>query len=284
MPRTDKITEGVVTEIEFYPGYSFLINYLSSGVTGIYRKPHRHRFYEMIWVKEGSGTHTIDFVEHPLTAGRIYLIMPGQIHQWNDNRLKGYVIQFTDSLLDKPYRSAILQDARLFRTHASEPFVTPTDTATKTLNQLADLMLCEYEQAAPDWNMVRPLLSAFLYELCRVGRNEEEHLGHPNYERLEVLGSLIEANYMREMSSAFYADAMNLTTKGLNRITRDLIGKTVLQMVHDRIILEAKRDLSLSQDSVKTISYRLGFDDPSYFARFFRREVGETPNEFRRNS
>ena len=119
MRKADKVTEGAITEIEFYPGYLFLIDYLNKGVSGIYRKPHRHRFHEMVWIEEGEGSHTIDFIDYPLIAGRIYLITPGQIHQWKRNRMKGYVIQFTDSLLEKTYREVVLQGAHLFRTDGS---------------------------------------------------------------------------------------------------------------------------------------------------------------------
>ena len=139
----------------------------------------------------------------------------------------------------------------------------------------------EYAAQTPDWNMIRPLLSAFLYELSRIGRSTKKNLGHLHYGRLESLRALIEANYTTETSSAFYASALNVTAKRLNIITRELVGRTVTQMVHDRIILEAKREISLSQDSVKQIAYRLGFEDPSYFTRFFRCEVGVAPNVFR---
>lgn len=281
MTTVDKIVEGAITEIEFYPGYPFMIDRLTDGVSGVFRQPHRHRFHEMIWVQEGQGVHSIDFVAYPLTPGRIYPITPGQIHQWHENDVRGYVIQFADSLLDKVYRELVLPSTHLFITDGSEPYVALSEGSTATLSQLAALMLEECDRESPDWNMVRPLLSAFLYELSRTGCRKRANLGRPHHERLDKLKALIELNYMSQASVEFYAASLHITGKRLNEITRELVGKTVVQMVHDRITLEAKRELSLSQDSVKTIAHRLGFKDPSYFGRFFRREAGMAPRTFR---
>ena len=281
MPTADRIIEGAITEIEFLPGYQFMIDRLTRDVSGVYLRPHRHRFYEMVWVTSGDGTHTIDFVQYPLVRDRVYLITPGQIHQWHENRMRGYIIQFSDSLLDKIYRELILQGADLFRTDGSEPFVALSGASVANLKGLAAVMSSEYAAESPDWDMIRPLLSAFLYELSRIGRNTRKNLRHPHYARLEKLRGLIEGNYHSQSSVGFYASALNITGKHLNDITRELLGTTVLQMVHDRITLEAKRDLSLTQDSVKEIAYRLSFDDPSYFGRFFRRDTGVSPIQFR---
>lgn len=277
----NKIHEGDVVEIEFNTGSMFMIDNLVGKIPELYLRPHRHRFYEMVWIEGGRGAHIIDFSIYPLKPNRIYLIAPGQIHQWKDSNIKAYVIQFTDALLDKTYRDLVLQGTKLFTAGGGQPFIELSDGIAQRLAVFARLMEEEYQGKAIDWNMIRPLLSAFLYELTRLKRNGNDMLGHPQYARLRKLRELIEDNYLVEKSVEFYAAQINLSSKRLNEVTRGIIGKTVSQMVHERLILEAKRDLSLTQDSVKTICYRLGFDDPSYFGRFFLRETGQSPNAFR---
>ena len=77
---------------------------------------------------------------------------------------------------------------------------------------------------------------------------------------------------------------MNLSPKRLNEITRKMLGKTITQLIHDRILLEAKRELIFSGRSIKEISYELGFEDPAYFSRFFKKQSGFSPTHFRKKN
>ncbi|OMH26620.1 AraC family transcriptional regulator [Motiliproteus sp. MSK22-1] len=275
------VNEGDITEIGLADDALFMIDEKRGEIPELYRNPHRHRFYEMIWIRGGNGAHVIDFIDYVFETDRLYLITPGQVHQWRTCDIQATVIVFSEALLDRAYREMLLQGARLFRMTDSPPFLDLDTAVSKRLSQLSGLMFSEYARKPVDTTMVRPLLSAFLYELARLERHGEQVLGNPHYKRLSRMTELIDAHYHEHRSVEFYAQQLHITSKRLNEVTREIIGKSVSQMVHDRVILEAKRDLSLSQDSVKTISYRLGFQDPSYFGRFFRRQVGQSPNAFR---
>ncbi|MEH6478407.1 MAG: AraC family transcriptional regulator, partial [Sneathiella sp.] len=266
---------------EFGAGTLFMIDEKRGPVAELYQNPHRHSFYEMIWVQAGQGSHNIDFIHHEFRPGRLYLIAPGQIHQWSESNIHCYMLTFSEALLDKAYREMLLQGANLFLARGSVSYIDLTGSVARRLQQLISLMQEEYERDQVDWNLIRPLISAFLYELARLDKQTDERLGHRHHGRVDHLTKLIETYYQEHNSVEFYASHLNITSKRLNEICRDMLGKSVSQMIHERLTLEAKRDLSLSQDSVKTISYRLGFQDPSYFGRFFLREVGQSPNSFR---
>ena len=92
---------------------------------------------------------------------------------------------------------------------------------------------------------------------------------------------LVEENYAREHTVKDYARRMNVTTKTLTLYVKECSSSTPLELINSRIILEAKRLLRYSVLSVKEIAFRLGFDDPSYFVKFFKRNVKQSPADFR---
>ena len=99
--------------------------------------------------------------------------------------------------------------------------------------------------------------------------------------RVGQLVELIDQHYKQEKKCEFYASKLALTSKRLNEIVKAERGKTVTQLIHDRIMLEANRDLVFSAKTIKTIAFELGFDDPAYFSRFYRKQMSESPAEFR---
>ncbi|WDE13380.1 helix-turn-helix domain-containing protein [Thalassomonas haliotis] len=282
-------SEDEINQFKFQPEENFIIDDISHSLTGVFLQPHRHHFYEIVWIFEGSGSHFIDCEKYSLQPGRIYLIKPGQIHQWQKTAsVNGVILLFSDALLDSTYGEMLTKNASLFSTNSERPYFTLSRQDADKLKSLASLMKDEYSQENSDWHFIRPLLSAFLYYLLRLGRknNELSHLPQSTQaqnERLGKLLALIDSEYIRYKSVEYYADKLNITSKRLNEITKMSLGKTVGQMLHERTILEAKRYLSLSENSVKTIAHKLGFEDPSYFSRFFYRETLMSPTVFRKS-
>jgi len=272
---------GEIREIQLDDKAPFEMFRVRAGIDDAYHDQQRHRFYQMIWVEDGGGGHEVDFTRYPLSANRIYVIAPGQVHQWHDNDFRGRVILFNETLLGAGARERLLFGSGLFNAPVAAPFVdigpeTPADLAT-----LIDLIEREYRSETTDWDLVRPLLTAFIHLLIRIAKSGSPLAGHRQSERIARLLTLIDEHHIVERSPEFYAEQLKLSAKRINQIARQFLGRTIVQLVHDRLVLEARRDLSLSARDVKSIGHRLGFDDASYFSRFFRRETGYTPNEFR---
>jgi AraC family transcriptional activator of pobA len=93
---------------------------------------------------------------------------------------------------------------------------------------------------------------------------------------------LVEAHYREHLSVEDFAARLNVSSLQLNQLCRALSGQTALQVVHQRLLLEARRNLLYTRMSIGQLSDSLGFTDPTYFARFFKRLSGQTPNGYRR--
>jgi AraC-like DNA-binding protein len=100
-------------------------------------------------------------------------------------------------------------------------------------------------------------------------------------EKLKQLEFLIDLNFKIEKSPVQYASWMNMTSKHLNRIVQNSVGKTTSTMIIERVLLEAKRLLSNSHKNINEIAEDLGFEEQGYFSRTFKKITGETPSEFK---
>ncbi len=94
---------------------------------------------------------------------------------------------------------------------------------------------------------------------------------------------LLEKHIATNKQVANYTDMMNLSPYQLNEITKSSIGKTASEMINEHILLETKRYLLATPNQIKDIADQLGFEDPSYFIRFFKKHTGQSPQEFRNN-
>ena len=100
-------------------------------------------------------------------------------------------------------------------------------------------------------------------------------------ERIEELYELIANNISKHKQVAQYAKMLNLSLFQLNAITKASLGKTCSELINEQIILEAKRHLLATSSQVNQIAYHLGYEDASYFIRYFRKYTGYTPEAFR---
>ena len=92
---------------------------------------------------------------------------------------------------------------------------------------------------------------------------------------------LVEEHFHKERLLAFYADKLAMTVDRLNDHVRRATGVTAGHLIRQRVLTEAKRQLVFTSQPIHEIAYDLAFSDPSHFARFFRKQTGTTPHEFR---
>ena len=272
---------GVLPEIDLGARRLFEIVSVDHGIPEWVRDPHRHRYYELVWVRSGEGVHEIDFVDCQLAPDLLYVIAPGQIHQWHDHDFAGHVLLFAQALLDRDTSHRLKFGSGLTMRPDTPPVISLDAASVTDIQPLWDLLKREYGSDRPDWHQVKPLLAALVAALAQIARRQMGLGLHRYAERIETLLRLVDKHFLEHRSTAFYAGELGISAKRLNQITRQVTGRTVLQTLHDRLLLEARRDLALTPRSVKAIGHRLGFEDASYFTRFFRTHTGDTPHAFR---
>lgn len=233
---------------------------------------HLHGFYEIIWFEEGSGTHFIDFSQYPIVPGSVFFISPGQIHSFDlKHDQKGIVLKICTELFDDFVGEAY--------------FVIP-ESCNAGLSQL--FRAIEEELPKTDSLGHREALKA-LVKLLVINIKRGNENGSPNalsplrpsHKAFLKFRQLIEENYCRLHTVKDYASRLNVSTKTLTLYVNECSQYSPLQLINNRIILESKRLLRYSVLSVKEIAFRLGFEDPSYFAKFFKRLVKQSPADYR---
>jgi AraC family transcriptional regulator, transcriptional activator of pobA len=93
--------------------------------------------------------------------------------------------------------------------------------------------------------------------------------------------TLLEKHYREHRPLAFYAGALNVTPDHLSRTCRTVAGQSALELLHDRLMLEARRLLAYTPMTVAEVAAELGYDDPAYFSKFFAKAMGQAPSAYR---
>ena len=162
------------------------------------------------------------------------------------------------------------------------------EKAFKRLNSILASIFQEYsEEKEGSHEIIRAQLDIFFIEYIRNRKQSKppsDKISLYEQERLEEFLQLLETNLSSQRQISDYADKLNLSTYQLGAITKKALGKTPSQLQNEYIILESKRCLLATSDQVNQIAWQLGFEDPSYFIRFFKKNTGFSPEVFRANS
>ncbi len=244
------------------------------------RKPH----YVVFLATSGHGVLQTEKVMIPLQTPCVFGFSPYQPHSLETEGLAGYVLSFhPDFLCVYKHHEELSCNGVLFDALYESPVVTLTSDQSSELMTLAGKIEVEKESGLlAHQEMIISWLKIFLVTASRVrlaGLKAVVPSDQPV--RMQQLKEVIEENFRKQHAPAFYADLFHLTTRSLGREVRMHLGKTLGDLIAERIVLEAKRELYLTSRSVKLIAYDLGFSDELYFSRFFRQRTGVSPQRYR---
>lgn len=251
-------------------------------------RPHIHSFYQIIWFRRGHGIHYVDFKPYPVASDTLFFISPGQIHYFDGNSdYEGVIIHFDESLLsDEGSSENVFLKYNVFNAFDAVPYFHVDNDEAERLASLVDDIRGEMEQeeAFAHRDCLQYLVKLFLINIQRSGRRGEgeplcvSNSAHCLFVRFRMM---LEHHYQEIHTVKQYADRLNVSSKTLTNSVAVSAHTTPLRIINDRITLEAKRLLTFSDMKIKEISYALGFEDPSYFVKFFKRSTGQLPLEFR---
>jgi AraC family transcriptional activator of pobA len=248
-----------------------------------HERAHRDAHYLLVFLAAGELHLALDFEQLTLVGPTLLLISPGQVHQLREAVAPhGWGVSFEPSLVAEPIRDLLAHQLPQPLSLAAQPaFAT---RAQALLGLLADCQqpLVANAHTGPT---LQALLTALLHLVAglvapaapsaRVGTTRGEAL-------LDGFRRLLRQHFADWKQPAQYAAALAVTPSHLNDTVKALSGAAVSTHLQARTILEAKRLLYYSDQSVKQIGYALGYDEPVYFGKLFKKVTGLTPQEFRR--
>lgn len=253
-------------------------------------KPHRHNYQEIIWIKKGKGKQTIDDELIHLQPHTFYLIGQGQVHNFLEgSNLEGYLIRFTNNFLP----GADLSSPTAFNISLLNRIIEVNEIQVEeneipSFELLLQQLLEEYNTPAPLFGkhpLIQHFLLALLIKLERKIRavSLSKVKVEDDYEKqiYQAFLILLEDNFHQQHQIDFYSYELGINKRKLAEIVRNNSGKTSKNLLIARLITESKRLLAYTNCSLKEITYRLGYEDPAYFCRIFKKQTGKTPQQYK---
>ncbi len=248
--------------------------------------PHRTGFYHIIWFQKGYPTHLVDFTPVKVSPGSLLFLNKDTVQVFDKHGdFEGKAILFTDSFFCREANDIkYLQSSILFNDLFSISKI-QLQKSSGIFSELFSFMEAELTQGEDNFHadILKNLLHSFLLLADRERRKQDftEIKKGADLDYLLLFKDLLEIHFGSNKQVSFYASLISVTMKRLNQASSKILGKTPKQMIDDRVMLEAKRLLAHTSDSIKEIGFRLGFDEPTNFIKYFKNHQNTTPVEFR---
>ncbi|MEI7423615.1 MAG: AraC family transcriptional regulator [Prolixibacteraceae bacterium] len=244
-------------------------------------EPHIHDCEELLVGGAGQLDHFIDFKASVYEAPYISFITKGKMHRAKPNVKDGnldlWLILFSSEFIPE----TTFQLYSNYHDHATLEF--PQGSCFGRIDQLCAMMYEENQQDAPDYAVIRHLLSA-LFTMIESQRKklEPENLNQKTQNiTFKNFLKILEENFRRPEGVDFYADKLFMSSRNLNLICQNILQQSVSEIIETRKLIEAKNLLISTDKTISEIGYDLGYNEKAYFTTVFKRKSGQTPTEFR---
>ncbi len=250
-------------------------------------KPHRTNFYHIFLFENCCPTHVVDFEPISIEPYTLLFINKDRVHQFDPMlQYEGRVLVFTDEFFcttetDTKY----LRSSILFNDLSDKPILKLMESDFEKYIQICNQITEELTLPADHSKPI--LLKNLLHNFLLLSEREKRKQGYTELKKGADLDytllfrDLLEVNYTRLKSVNDYAQLIFISEKRLGKATSKVLDKLPKEIINERILLEAKRLLVHTNLSIKEIGQKLGFDDPAYFIRYFKKHTKTTALEFR---
>jgi AraC family transcriptional activator of pobA len=247
--------------------------------------PHFHEaLLQVLYVCRGGGEALIDDARWPLAAPCLIILPARSVHGFRFSRdIDGPVV----TAAQRPLESIATAAAPDLLPHIRRPMVLAVDQSSRpgeALMPLFDSIERESRTHAPGQLAAgMSLLVALFVQIARIGATTAapQVMRSRKSAQIERFRAMVDAHFREHRTVDQYAQALGVTAGQLTRLCRDQLGMSTIDAINARLVHEARRELAYSTQSVKQIAGSLGFVDEAYFGRFFRKQTGHRPTEFR---
>lgn len=235
-------------------------------------EPHKHNsYFEIIYLREGSGFHTIDHTSFLIKPPTVFFVRKEQVHHWDmKDTPDGFVLLlkkgFLNQSMDSELKSLLSKLSKLSCIHLTE---------TESIDTIFQLLTTE-----EDFIVTEGLLKALFAKILIATKPLISKTSKTD-DLIAVFRELLNQTNDLQNNVAHYAEKLHTTPQNLNAICRKTLDQSATEVIAEHIISEAKRQLIYTVASVSEIAYSLNFSDTSHFVKYFKRHTSVTPLTFR---
>jgi AraC family transcriptional regulator, transcriptional activator of pobA len=248
----------------------------------------RNNYYSLIWVKEGEGNLKTSFSEYHFESNSLFSFAPYQPFLFSSKFIKGVAIYFhSDFFCIHKHHTEVTCNGVLFNNIYDTPFFSVDPNLEITLNKSLEQIRAEIQNPGlAQYELLISFMKIFLIAAARSKSLQQPHTFQVAGTKkeppiLQNLKETIEREFKSKHAPSDYALILNISLNALTKITKKHFNKTLTSLITERIIIEAKRELYLTNKSVKELAYELGYDDEYYFSRFFKKNANISPQVYR---
>ncbi|MEM7084807.1 MAG: helix-turn-helix domain-containing protein [Bacteroidota bacterium] len=242
--------------------------------------------YRIFWIKEGTGNYSIDFQHYAFKDNVLFFLSPGQVFSVVSEKIKeAYQLSFIrDFYCIQTHDKEVACNGVLFNNVYETPFVQPCESDTKKLSFILESLISEFNTSeAAQYDMLQAYLKQFIILSVRIKKEFQVEKDDVGTQLFKDFSLLVEHNFRAIHSVTEYAKRLGISPKSLAKHFQKAGIETPSDIIKNRIVLEAKRELLYANKSVKQIAYDLGFNDAAYFTRFFTKLVSKSPLQFKKD-
>ncbi|MBK7602647.1 MAG: helix-turn-helix domain-containing protein [Saprospiraceae bacterium] len=245
--------------------------------------PHRTNFYHVFLFDNCQPTHYVDFEKIKIQPYSLLFIDKDRVHQFDQLlNYEGRILIFTEDFFSD---SKFLRSSILFNDLSKQATIKLNQKSLQLFIRLCDNITEELN--LPDDDTKHFILKNHLHNFLLLAEREKRKQGFGDLKKGADLDytllfrDLLETNFTKLKAVNDYSSQLFISEKRLGQATSKVLGKTPKEIINERILLEAKRFLVYSHLTIKEIGQDLGFEDPAYFVRYFKKNTETTPVEFR---
>lgn len=243
--------------------------------------------YSIYWIQKGKGTYHIDFERFDFENDTLFFLSPGQVFSVDSEKVQtAFKISFAqDFYCIQTHDKEVSCNGVLFNNVYETPLIHPTKEESSKLQLILDQLIEEFRnEETAQHDMLQAYLKQFIVQSVRLKKGRTKLKDDTSSTLFKDFSVLVDQNFKSLHSVTNYAERLGVSPKTLTKNFQKIGAVSPSEFIKNRLVLEAKRKLLYSNDSVKSIAYDLGFNDAAYFSRFFTKAVNLSPNSFKKTT
>ncbi len=242
--------------------------------------PHRIAFNALIIITQGRSFHDVDFKKTTLSPGTILPLSKNQVHAFNKElHVEGYIISFEENFITEHINeTSLFHFLHIFDT----PIITVSEENTAVLMPFLNILKALHNDSNSNMKgeIINAILMALLFQIKRLSSYQNEIYETKRFKDFIRFKQLIKEHYHESHNVKEYAKRLSVSYKYLNDICKQITNKTAKTFLDNWLLLEIKRNILEDKYSSQEIAFKMGFNEPSNFIRFFKKFTNSTPNQF----